>query len=108
MKRLLAAGYPRIFQICRCFRKGERGDRHLSEFAMLEWYCAGIDYRDLMQACEDMVRAIARKVVGAETITFQGRRIELTAPWERFERPRGLRTPYPRIDGGGPGGQQLQ
>ncbi|RLB84244.1 MAG: hypothetical protein DRH15_04995, partial [Deltaproteobacteria bacterium] len=48
MKRLFAAGYDRIFQICKCFRKAERGTNHLPEFTMLEWYRAGIDYTDLM------------------------------------------------------------
>ncbi len=84
MKRLLAVGYPRIFQICKCFRKAERGDRHLPEFSMLEWYCAGIDYGELMRECEDMVLAVARKVVGADTVTFQGREISVSAPWERL------------------------
>ena len=56
MKRMLAAGYERIFQICRCWREGERGARHLSEFTMLEWYRAGTDYLGLMEETEALVR----------------------------------------------------
>ena len=84
MKRLLAAGHDRIYQICRCFRKAERGDRHLPEFTMLEWYRAGIDYRELMRECEALVVAAAQRLSATGALTFQGRRIELAAPWERL------------------------
>src|SRR4030042_2572142 len=55
MKRMLAAGYEKLFQICRCWREGERGDRHTPEFTLLEWYRAGGDYAALMEECETLV-----------------------------------------------------
>lgn len=80
MKRMLAAGYERIFQICRCWREGERGVRHLSEFTLLEWYRAGTDYRGLMEETEALVRAAA----AVPTIAYRGHTIDLGTPWERL------------------------
>lgn len=83
MKRLLAAGYPRIFQICKCFRADERGEKHLPEFTMLEWYVVQFDYRALMDQCEAMLLAAFRSV-GYPDITWQNKKINLVAPWERI------------------------
>lgn len=58
MKRLLAAGMPKIFQISRCWRRGERGRRHFPEFTMLEWYEKHADYNDLMTTCENLIRTL--------------------------------------------------
>jgi lysyl-tRNA synthetase class 2 len=84
MKRLLAAGYPRIFQIAKCFRSGERGNLHLPEFTMLEWYVAGFDYRQLMDQCEKMITDVAGDQGLGKNITRQGRQINLAEPWERI------------------------
>lgn len=83
MKRLLAADYPRLFQICRCFRGRENGNRHLPEFTMLEWYRAGIDYRELMSECEDLVIDVARDLGKSGEIAYGGKKIRLEKPWER-------------------------
>ncbi len=64
MKRLLANGCEKIFQICPCFRKDERGRLHLEEFTMLEWYRAGADYSQLMDDCEQLFRHVARQLAG--------------------------------------------
>ena len=82
MKRLLAAGYPRLFQICRCFRGGERGERHLPEFTMLEWYQAGSDYRNLMLECEALLLYVFDALGIGAALPCQGRQIDLQPPWE--------------------------
>jgi len=84
MKRLLAAGLPKIFQICKCFRKGERGERHLPEFTILEWYAAGSDYRDLMRECEELFRHLAGAMGLGDTLAWQGRTVNLAGEWERL------------------------
>jgi lysyl-tRNA synthetase class 2 len=89
MKRLLAEGHPRLFQICKCFRQGERGDRHLPEFTMLEWYTAKTDYLDLMDQCEDLIRFVARHTGFEASIPYhlpEGKRftIDLKKPWGRM------------------------
>lgn len=84
MKRLVAAGYSRIFQISKCFREGERGDLHLPEFTLLEWYRQGADYRDLMTECEDLILHLAGVLEKNDTLLFRGRRISLKKPWPRI------------------------
>ena len=84
MKRLLAAGYPKIYQICKCFRAGERGARHLPEFTLLEWYRAGTDYRTLMDDCESLIACVAEELGLGGVISRQGGKIGLTPPWERL------------------------
>jgi lysyl-tRNA synthetase class 2 len=85
MKRLLAAGYERIFQICRCFREGERGSRHLPEFTILEWYRAEADYRSLMDECEEMLLQLSSNLGLGETVPYKGKEIDLTPPWPRLK-----------------------
>jgi lysyl-tRNA synthetase class 2 len=80
MKRLLAAGYERLFQICRCWRQGERGNRHLPEYTMLEWYRTGVDYTALMTECEALLAAL----VPAGSLTCGEATIDLATPWERL------------------------
>jgi lysyl-tRNA synthetase class 2 len=84
MKRLLAAGYDRVFQICRCFREGERGGLHLPEFTLLEWYRIGVDYRALMEECEDLIRFAGKAAGRGETLFWRGREVHLQGPWLRI------------------------
>jgi lysyl-tRNA synthetase class 2 len=60
MKRLVGAGYDKVFQLCRCFRAGERGPHHEPEFTMLEWYRAGASLEEVAEDCESLLRVAAR------------------------------------------------
>jgi len=84
MKRMMAAGYEKIFQICRCWRERERGNLHLPEFTLLEWYRAGGDYHSLMEECERLIQSIVRSIGLGQKIVFRGREIDLSEPWERI------------------------
>ena len=59
MKRLLAAGMARIYQIGPCFREGERGARHNPEFTMIEWYRRQANYFDILSDVEGLLRHLA-------------------------------------------------
>ena len=84
MKRLLAAGCERIYQICRFYRNGERYDTHHPEFTGLEWYEAFADYGSVMKTTEDYVTSLAAAFNGSGNLTYQGTEIDLQPPWPRY------------------------
>jgi len=72
MKRMLAAGYERIFQVGPCFRKGERGDRHHPEYTMLEWYRTGTDYLGILDDTRELVQSLARLCEAPAALQIEG------------------------------------
>jgi lysyl-tRNA synthetase class 2 len=84
MKRLLADGLERIFQLARVFRNGELSRTHNPEFTMLELYRAGADYRGIMADTERALEAAARALSpdGEARAARGGRTVDLSAPFE--------------------------
>lgn len=81
MKRLLAAGHSRIFQLARCYRAGELGARHQPEFTMLEWYRGWASLPSVMRDAEAIVRGVCD--LGRGPIARRdGRELRLDAPFE--------------------------
>ncbi len=80
MKRLLVAGLPRIYQLSKCFRKGELGRHHEPEFTMLEFYRAHADSAALMRDTEALIADVTRTIRG-DTILPSGS--DVSTPWER-------------------------
>ncbi len=81
LKRLLAAGHSRIFELGPCFRKAERGTLHRPEFTMLEWYRGDADYHDTLAETRDLVIHVATEVLGVARIQRNGTAVDLSADW---------------------------
>jgi lysyl-tRNA synthetase class 2 len=79
MKRLLAAGFEKIYQICKCFRANERGPHHASEFTMIEWYRAYDGIATIARDTEELVHAIC-----GTHARLGERRIDVKPPWARI------------------------
>ncbi len=85
MKRLLAGGLTRIYQMCRCFRRGEEGALHQPEFTMLEWYRGFAGAEEIMRDTEELVASVARALgQGSTVIPGRGRPVDVGPPWKRL------------------------
>ncbi len=85
LKRLMVGGLnEKIFEINRNFRNEGLSPRHNPEFTMLELYQAYVDYNEMMVLTENMISEAAQQVLGTTKITFQGKEIDLTPPWDRM------------------------
>ena len=84
LKRLLVGGFERVFEINRSFRNEGLSPRHNPEFTMLEFYAAYTDYRWLMDFTEAAIRDAARAALGTLQLTYQGRALDLEAPFDRM------------------------
>ncbi|MBU0589616.1 MAG: lysine--tRNA ligase [Gammaproteobacteria bacterium] len=84
LKRLLVGGFDRVFEINRNFRNEGISVRHNPEFTMMEFYAAYWNYQDLMTFTEALVRDAAHKAVGTLQLSYAGRPVDLSQPFERL------------------------
>ncbi|CAA2102995.1 lysine--tRNA ligase [Variovorax paradoxus] len=84
LKRLIVGGFERVFEINRSYRNEGISVRHNPEFTMMEFYAAYWNYRDLMDFTETLIRTIADKAVGSQQLTYGGKPVDLTQPFERL------------------------
>ncbi len=84
LKRLLVGGYEKVFEINKNFRNEGISTRHNPEFTMMEFYIAYKDYNYLMSFTEDLLSAVAMKVVGSLKVPFEEDVIDLTPPYRRL------------------------
>ena len=80
MKRLLAAGYPEIYSLCRVFRDGEAGPRHLPEFTMAEWYRLNFELDEIVRDTVEFIAACVHLPALVDTVE----RLDYAQAFERF------------------------
>ena len=81
LKRLVVGGFERVFEINRCFRNEGLSPRHNPEFTSLEFYWAYRDYRDLMQLTVELLRRVARAVLGGTALRYRGQALDFGQPF---------------------------
>ncbi len=96
IKKLLVAGWPRLFEICRVFRNGEQAKLHQPEFTMIEWYRTNASYRDIMADTQGEVQAAAR-ACGIDQLRHGELTSDPFGEWEYLSVPEAF-TRYTGID----------
>jgi len=98
LKRLVVGGFERVFEINRNFRNEGISPRHNPEFTMMEFYAAYADYRWVMDFTENVLRAAALAACGTTRLTYQGRELDLGAPFARLSITEAICTHTPSYD----------
>ena len=76
MKRIISKECPKIFQISKCFRAGENGKLHSTEFSMLEWYRTDADYFDLIDDVQNLFKFVAEKIGFKDSFIYKDEKID--------------------------------
>ena len=84
LKRLIVAGFEKVYEIGKDFRNEGMDRGHNPEFTMLEYYWAYADYEMLMKFTEEMVSTLVKEVIGSQKITYQEKKLDFTPPWPRL------------------------
>ncbi|HCJ67754.1 MAG TPA: lysine--tRNA ligase [Elusimicrobia bacterium] len=104
LKRLLVAGYEKIYELNKNFRNEGISTRHNPEFMMLEVYQAYVDYEEMMRISEEMICFLAKEITGKEEFEYQDKTISLKLPFQRvklsdlFKKYIGIKEDLPDIN----------
>lgn len=83
LKRLIVAGYNRVYEFARCFRNEGMDPSHLQDFTMLEYYCAYWNYEDNMTFTRDFLQSVIQEVLGTLTVRYGEHELDFSGDWPR-------------------------
>jgi lysyl-tRNA synthetase, class II len=85
LKRLMVAGFTKVFEIGRIFRNEGMDAEHLQDYTQMEFYWAFEDYKTGMKTVEEMYKHIAQKTFGTLVFDIKGFKVDLGAPWVVYD-----------------------
>jgi lysyl-tRNA synthetase class 2 len=85
LKRLMVAGYPKVFEIGRIFRNEGMDAEHLQDYTQMEFYWAYADYNDGMKMVEEMFKFIAQETFGTLKFKIKEFDIDFGGKWEIYD-----------------------
>lgn len=97
LKRLIVGGFDKVYEMGRMFRNEGMSIKHNPEYTAIELYQAYADYEEMMNITENIVAYMAQKAVGSTKLTYQGKEIDLTPPWNRMSMKEAVKK-YTGID----------
>ncbi len=84
-KRLIGAGYEKVFTLGPNFRNEGMDDEHMPEYYQCEWYWAYADYKDNMELVRDLYRQLAKEIYGTSEFETRGYKFDLNKEWEEID-----------------------
>ena len=85
LKRLMVAGFPKVYEIGKVFRNEGADAEHLQDYMHFEFYSAYSDYNDGMKIVEEMYKFIAQETFGTLKFKIKGFDIDLDSKWEVYD-----------------------
>ncbi|MCA9345954.1 lysine--tRNA ligase [Candidatus Saccharibacteria bacterium] len=85
LKRLIGAGFEKVYDIGPRFRNENYSDEHLPEHIAMEWYWAYADWQDGMQFMENMYKYVLEQTFGRLQFNINGMDIDMSGSWERWD-----------------------
>ncbi len=83
LKRMMTAGFDKVYEFSRNFRPGNSSFKHSAEFTSLECGQLSADYNVMMELTETIVFEGVRRIMGGTIVDVAGRKFDVRPPWRR-------------------------
>lgn len=83
LKQVVAGGFPRVFEVAKCFRNEGMDASHLQEFTQVEWYASYWNFEDNIKFFSEFIRSIVKYMLGGQTITVNGKEFDISGDFRR-------------------------